>query len=81
MHHAKIGKSDRLRRVHALLRKRSGWVSTRNIMLNADVCAVNSCIAELRANGAEIACEQRMKNGQRVWYYRMLRPAKEQSNG
>jgi biotin operon repressor len=81
MRHAKVDKSPRLQRVYALLMKRkAGWVSTRNIMLRANVCAVNSCIAELRANGCDIECEQRNKNGQRVWYYRLTKGLEKNKN-
>ncbi|BBO74699.1 hypothetical protein DSCW_21160 [Desulfosarcina widdelii] len=54
IHCAKIENSDRLRRVHSLLCD-GGWHGTRKIMHSADVCAVNTVIAELRANGFEIA--------------------------
>lgn len=38
------------------------------IVVGARVCAVNSCIAELRANGRKIVC-RRQKD---VWYYKMV---------
>lgn len=53
IHYAKIDESDRLRRVHHLLCD-GGWHGTRDIMLTADVCAVNTVMAELRANGFAI---------------------------
>ena len=74
MHAARISASPRLRRVHALLadgRERS----TLDIVNGARVCAVNSCIAELRVNGAVIACRQVTdRSGQRIWFYRMVAP-------
>ncbi|MBI4714425.1 MAG: hypothetical protein HY760_00500 [Nitrospirae bacterium] len=55
MHRARVETSPRLQRVLNLLwdgRHRT----TREIVLEADVCAVNSIIAELRANGFNIVC-------------------------
>jgi hypothetical protein len=61
-------------RVHSLLADGLER-STLEIGRAADVCAVNSCIAELRANGAEIACRQirRQTTGERIWVYRMVK--------
>jgi hypothetical protein len=56
MHHARIDKSERLQRVLALLRD-GAWHTTRNIVFGAEVMAVNSVVAELRANGYIIECE------------------------
>jgi len=53
MHSARLEKSPRLQRVAAYLGCK-GWRSTRDIMLHAEVCAVNSCVAELRQNGFDI---------------------------
>lgn len=53
MHHARIEKSPRLQRVAALLQD-GRWHSTLDIVIGAGVCAVNSCVAELRAN-AEVS--------------------------
>lgn len=66
MHSAKLSKSERLQRVHNLLR-RGGEFSTMQIIEAANVCAVNSIIAELRFNGADISCQRRGD----VWFYRM----------
>ena len=66
MNHARIEHSDRLRRVLAVLSDGAEH-STRDIMLWAHVCAVNSCIAELRENGMDVECERRGD----AWYYRM----------
>lgn len=64
MHAARLGHSDRLQRVRALL---SDGVprSTMEIIAQANVCAVNSIVAELRHNGIGIDC-QRIGD---VWYY------------
>lgn len=67
MHHARIENSPRLQRVAALLED-GRWHSTLDIMIGAGVCAVNSCIAELRENGLEIACR---RVGRERFEYRM----------
>ena len=66
MHAAKIEKSDRLARVADLLAQ-GGEFSTLDIIKQANVCAVNSIISELRQNGFEIHCERR---GER-WFYKL----------
>lgn len=81
MHAAKLSRSPRLRRVHELLRD-GRERSTLEIIASARVCAVNAAIAELRANGAEIDCRQTSsKRGERIWLYRMVRPAPPSSKG
>ena len=70
--HASKPESPRLRRVLALLndgRKHS----TKNIIDSANVMAVNSCVAELRARGYVIACERRSEGGRPRWYYQLRR--------
>ena len=57
IHAARIEHSERLRRVLALLAD-GAWHSTLDVVLGANVCAVNSCIAELRANGYEVVCSR-----------------------
>ena len=76
MHAALLEQSPRLKRVHALLADDAEH-STLDIVRAAGVCAVNSCIAELRANGAVISCRQTVDRatGKRIWVYRMSRPA------
>lgn len=66
MHAAKVQNSPRLQRTLLVL-QRGGWFSTRDLIRLADVCAVNSCIAELRCNGFDITSECR--NGR--WYYKL----------
>lgn len=68
MHSARIDHSSRLQRVDRLLADGREY-STMDIVMGARVCAVNSCIAELRANGRQINC-RREKD---VWYYRMVK--------
>ncbi len=74
MHAARLHHSGRLQRVHALLRD-GRERSTFDIIRRARVCAVNSCIAELRANGARITCRQIVSvRGERIFVYRMEHP-------
>lgn len=54
MNYAKLDKSERLQRALKFLRRNRRWVTTREIVHGADVCAVNSIIAELRLNGFAI---------------------------
>ncbi len=68
MHFAKLNKSARLQRVLNLLGDYQPH-TTREIIRNADVCAVNSIIAELRANGEQIRCTA-VKKG--VYEYQLL---------
>ncbi|EPX78119.1 hypothetical protein [Salipiger mucosus] len=65
-------KSARLQRVLTVLsdgKPHSTW----SIMRRAKVCAVNSCIAELRCLGARIDCETRLEGPERErrFYYTM----------
>lgn len=64
MHAARLGHSDRLQRVRALLVDGVPR-STMEIITQARVCAVNSIVAELRHNGVPVAC-QRVGD---VWLY------------
>ncbi|TMV09853.1 hypothetical protein FGK63_01930 [Ruegeria sediminis] len=77
MHHARIGTSPRLQRALRALREAGGEISTYALSRAADLCAVNSVIAELRANGAEITCRQAVEeSGQRVFYYTLIKSPK-----
>lgn len=75
MHAARLEHSAQLQRVHALLSDGQEY-STLDIVNRARVCAVNSCVAELRTQGSEILCRQSSgSNGERIWLYRLLRSA------
>ena len=63
---ASLERSDRLSRVHELLLQ-GGEFSTLDIIKQANVCAVNSIVSELRQNGYDISCERRGEK----WFYRM----------
>lgn len=65
MHHAKLENSPRLQRVLSLLRNEPNPQSTMDIIHKANVCAVNSAVAELRENGISIECQQEG----RIFYY------------
>ena len=69
MHYARLENSPRLQRLLAVLRQ-GGWYSTRDLVKQAEVMAINSAADELRANGFEITCERRGK----YWYYRLQQP-------
>lgn len=66
MHFARVKNSKRLQRVLGLLSSGREY-STREIIVHANVCAVNSIISELRQNGIRIAC--RVSAG--VYFYRL----------
>jgi hypothetical protein len=66
MNAASIEKSDRLARVLDLL-SQGGDFSTLDIIKQANVCAVNSIVAELRQNGFDINCQRRGDK----WFYRL----------
>lgn len=70
MHAAKLARSGRLQRVYGVLSD-GRWHSTQEIVLAAQVCAVNSIISELRANGCSIDCRQAPSEHGRVWLYRL----------
>jgi hypothetical protein len=77
MRHGKLSTSPRLQRALRALQRADGEISTRDLAERADVCAVNSVIAELRANGAEITCRQEVRHGARRFYYTLLTSPKE----
>jgi hypothetical protein len=74
--HAATMTSERLQRVKRLLADGKPH-STREIMRRAHVCAINSCVAELRECGAEIICERRKVNDKFIFFYTMLTPPRE----
>ena len=70
MNAARLSESARLQRVLALLND-GAWHGTREIVMAAEVMAVNSAISELRANQVEVECRCA---GRGRYEYR-LRPA------
>jgi len=78
VHSATIASSPRLQRVLAFLKKVGQLgATTRDIVTGADVCAVNSCIAELRANGIPIDCDM---EGKGRFRYRLIPTAPAQGD-
>jgi len=73
MKHSKIATCERLQRTLRVLQEAGGPVSTRELALRAEICAVNSTVSELRENGAVITCEQVVTDGKRRWFYTLLK--------
>ena len=73
MHSANLKTSGRLQKVQALLADGQER-STREIMLQADVCAVSAVVSELRANGLEVTCRRAVDPNTRgrIWLYRLV---------
>ena len=73
MHAAKLITSPRLQRIYNLLSGDHEEHSTREIIQKCNVCAVNSAVSELRANGLNIVCRQRpSRNGKHHYTYQLL---------
>lgn len=71
MHAANLSSSARLRRVLRVLCDGREH-STLDLIAEAQVCAVNSIVAELRANHVAIECRQVVDtSGERRWLYRL----------
>lgn len=74
MHAAVMERSERLKRVRALLADGAEH-STLDIAMGARVCAVSAVISELRANGLTIVCRQTLDaDRNRIWVYRLVSP-------
>lgn len=68
LHAARLAASERLKRVAALLSDGRAR-TTLEIVAGAGVCAVNSAVAELRANGVPVRC---WREGN-LWFYQLER--------
>lgn len=75
MHAAPLS-SPRLQRALALLKDGKPH-TTREIVRGANVVAVNSCIAELRQNGAEIICTRERTKDRLICRYTMTKAPTE----
>jgi hypothetical protein len=73
MHHARIEYSDRLQRTLRVLQEADGEISTYELTRRAKICALSSVISELRENGAVITCRQVVENGQRRFFYTLIK--------
>lgn len=70
MNAASLDRSRRLQRALSALRRHRKGLTTMQMIKVAGVCAVNSVVAELRANGQAIACRaERARGGGRVYRY------------
>ncbi len=70
MNQASLKTSPRLRRALKVLREHPAGVTTRQLIQRANVCAVNSIISELRANGVKIQCLfEGRRNGAAIFRY------------
>ena len=58
IHYARLESSARLQRTLAVL-KRGGCFTTRQLMHEADICAVNTAVDELRENGFDVQCARK----------------------
>ena len=76
MRYGRLSTSPRLQRALKALQTADGELSTMELAQRAKICAVNSVVAELRANGAEILCRRAHKDGQRRWYYTLTKSPK-----
>ena len=71
---ARVENSPRLQRLLAFLTKRGEkGATTRQIIHEANVCCVNTAVAELRANNYRINCVyvRETKSGARIYRYRL----------
>lgn len=74
MRAARLDKSPRLQRVFdALKTAGNAGLTTMEIIQRANVCAVNSIAAELKANGIGVTCtrEGRTADGAAIYRYRV----------
>lgn len=57
IHYAQLEHSPRLQRLNAYLLEQNGrWRTTRDIIVGANICAVNTAVDELRCNGVAVDC-------------------------
>lgn len=73
MNHARLSTSPRLQRVLRALREARGEITPLELTLKARVAAVGTAISELRANGAVIDCRQALMDGERRFFYRLIK--------
>lgn len=72
MHAARLSESPRLRRTLDVLRAHPDGLTTMALVQWTGSCAVHSDVAELRANGVNVACQyQGMRDGRRIYRYRI----------
>lgn len=74
MNYARLEQSPRLQTIYAALK--TGPKTTRDLIIETGYCAINSAIAEMRAQGINITCKMvgRTK-GSSIYLYTMEREA------
>lgn len=72
-HFARLASSPRLQRALRVLREAKGEVSTWDLTVKARTSSVSSVISELRFNGCVINCRQAHEDGQRRFYYSLIK--------
>lgn len=72
IHAARLDHSPRLQRLLGVFRANPGvWLSTRSLILAANICAVNSAVDELRENKYPISTKRTQEETGPVWWYRL----------
>lgn len=70
MHSASVERSERLKRVLAVLENAGGRkVTSLELATLSHTIAPSTCISELRHQGFPVRCEQAKVSGKRVWQY------------
>ncbi|MEM7751767.1 MAG: hypothetical protein AAF230_00040 [Pseudomonadota bacterium] len=72
MNYGRLKTSPRLQRALRALQRAEGEISTMELSRRARICAVNSVVAELRANGAEIRCRKGHDANKRMRFFYTL---------
>jgi hypothetical protein len=68
IHAARLDHSPRLQRLLSTFRANPGaWLTTLDLIALARICAVNSAVDELRANGFDIPSRRERRAGEPVW--------------
>lgn len=78
MHAGRVSSSERLTLILTELRKSgSRGATTRELIRSTGMCAINSCISEIRANGYEVrcTCDGRNEHGSMVYRYTLIEKA------
>lgn len=70
LRYANLQTSPRLQRALAALQAHPRGLTTMEWIREAGICAVNSCAAELRANGYRVICKPEGKSAEGASIYR-----------
>lgn len=76
MHAGRVSSSERLTLILTELRKAGSiGMTTRQLITATGMCAINSCISEIRANGFEVRCTCDGRKDRRMIYrYVLIEP-------